>query len=572
VHRGGLTRGVGEAPRPSLRRPSLKTIALRWVPGLPVLLAGGFTIWLLSRFSGVIDTVHLNPDASFAPVLVGDLPTGAKGGLVLVGEASHLTAIGFLWVTRGFPFRDLIWDWGPYVTFLVGLGIGAWACWRVAGPWAAAMTISVGACAEATVLLTVAAEGLRGHTFFAVAVMCAFLVGMVQRPDMPRRRKVAAAGLTIALAGSTVASDPLFLPVGLAPLTGAALLVWLLRRDRAARALAVLTVGVAGGAMIVSQVIWVVMRSIGVRKNYLEAGYSVVDRSQVWPNVRVFLRHVMKLTHAAPLTHPSRAMLSELAMTLVIIAITLYAFSLLFRLRRRPGGPAAGAAGTALLAYTAFWVLSGLGVLAAFALSSFSTGRSDTSRYVIPVFLAFAAVGPLWGRGWDWRRLVVAAGAALFCMGSITGRGKLFYQNYPGLEPFRSSSTDIVAFLEREGLTHGYAGYFSSHPVTMLSGQKIHSYPVIACHAPASDVVCPFFVNIHTGWYVPRPDQRTFFIYGGGSLGPLDPAPPIMFGPPSSTHAFGAFTVSVFDYDIASRFAPPCIDPGILFCPPAGPA
>jgi hypothetical protein len=570
VHRRGLTASVGEAPRPSLRRPPLRTVTLRWLPALPVFLAGGFTVWLLSRFSRVIDVVHLNPDAGFAPVLIGGLQDGTRGGLVFVGEASHLTALGFLWLTRGLPFRDVIWDWGPYLTFLVGLGIGAWACWRVAGPWAAAMAFSAGLAAEPTVLLTVSAEGIRGHTFFAVAATCAFLVGMVQHPDMPRRRKAAAAGVTVAVAGATVASDPLFLAVGIGPLAGAALLVWLLRRDRAARSLALLAAGVAGGAVILSRVIWAVMRSLGVQKNYLEAGYSIVDPDQVWPNVRLFLRHVMILTHAAPLTHPSPPTLAHIAMRVVIAGVAIYALSLLVRLRRR-GEPAVAAAGTALLAYTAFWVLSGLGVLAAFAVSSFSTGPSDTSRYVIPVFLALATVGPLWGRKLDWRRPVAAACVALFCLGTIQTRWRLSYENYAGLKPFRDSSADIVAFLEQERLTVGYAGYFSSHPVSMLSDQKVHSYPVIACHAPASDVICPFFVNIHTGWYAPRPDTRTFFIFGGGAMGPIDPAPPVAFGRPASVHKFGTFTVSVFDYDIASRFAPPCTDPGTFLCPPKGP-
>ncbi len=569
MHRRGLTPSVGEAPRPSLRRPPLRTITLRWLPVLPVFFAGGFTVWLLSRFSRMIEVVHLNPDAGFAPVLVDGLQDGTRAGLVFVGEASHLTALGFLWVTRGMPFRDAIWDWGPYVTFLVGLGIGAWACWRVAGPWAAAMVFSAGMAAEPTVLLTVSAEGIRGHTFFAVAATCAFLVGTVQHPDMPRRRKAAAAGVTVAVAGATVASDPLFLAVGLGPLAGAALLVWLLRRDRAARSLALLSVGVAAGAVVLSRVIWAVMGSIGVRKNYLEAGYSIVDLEQVWPNVRVFLRHLMVLTHAAPRTG-SGLTLSHLAMRLVIAGITIYALSLLVRLRRRQE-PAAEAPGTALLAYTAFWVLSGLAVLAAFALSSFSTGPSDTSRYVIPVFFALAAVGPVWGRKLDWRRPVAAACVALFCLGTVQVRQRLSYESYPGLKPFVDSSAEIVSFLQREELTVGYAGYFSSHPVTMMSEQKVHSYPVIACHAPASDVICPFFVNIHTGWYVPRPEVRTFFIYGGGATGPIDPPPAVAFGRPASVHTFGAFTVSVFDYDIASRFAPPCTDPGIFLCPPKGP-
>ncbi|HET7722310.1 MAG TPA: hypothetical protein VFK43_20255, partial [Acidimicrobiales bacterium] len=254
-----MSRSLTRPPRPTLRRPPLRTFFIRWLPWLPVGLAAGFTAWIVSRFPRVIAAVHLNPDAGFAPVLVGDLRTGTKGGLVLVGEASHLTAIGFLYLTRSFPFRDLIWDWGPYVTFLVGLGIGAWACWRVAGPWAAAMAFTAGACAEATVLLTVMSEGIRGHTFFAVAVMAAFLVAMVQRPDMPRPRKVAGAAVAVAVAGSTVASDPLFLAVGLAPLVGATMLLLLLRRDRRTGALALLTLGIAGGSLLVSELIWAVM-------------------------------------------------------------------------------------------------------------------------------------------------------------------------------------------------------------------------------------------------------------------------------------------------------------------------
>lgn len=568
MHRGGLTRSVGEAPPPSLRRPSLKTIALRWVPGLPVLLAGGFTIWMLSRFSRVIDAVHLNPDAAWAPVLISDLEAGTKGGLVLVGEASHLTALAFLYLTRWLPFRDVLWDWGPYVTFLAGLGIGAWACWRVAGPWAAAMVFSAGACAEASVLLTVMSEGIRGHTFFAVAVMCAFLVALVQRPDMPRRRKVAAGAVTVLVAGSTLASDPLFLVIGLGPLVGAPLLVWLLRRDRPARSLVLLGLGTAGGALIVSRVIWAVARAADLKKNYLQTGYDVVEPAQVWPNVRVFLRHLATLTHAAPLTSPAGATPAKLAMTVVIAGVTVYAFSLLLRLRRRPERAGTAAAGTALLTYTAFWVLSGLGVLAAFALSSFSTGPSDTSRYVIPVSLALAAVGPLWGRRLDWRRPVAAGCVALFCLASIATRQNLFVNEIaPGTGSLHQNRAELFAFLESRGLQYGYGGYFTSHQVTLLSDRRFYAFPVIACRQPASDIICPLFVNVRTAWYVPRPGIRSFLIQEATVPAAYTPSPSVSLGRPSEVRKMGTMTVYVFDYDIASRFSPPCIDPGVFTCP-----
>jgi hypothetical protein len=562
-----VSRSVTRAPRPPLRRPSLRTIVIRWLPGLPALLAVGYTVWIMSRFPRVIAAVHLNPDAGFAPVLVGDLRTGTKGGLILVGEASHLTALGFLWLTRSFPFRDAIWDWGPYLTFLLGLGVGAWACWRVAGPWAAAMTVSVGACAEATVLLTVMSEGIRGHTFFAMAVMCAFLVLMVEHPDIPGWKKAAAGGVAVAVAGSTVASDPLFLAVGLGPLVGAAGTVWLLRRDRPARFLALLAVGVAGAAFLLSQVIWVVMHSIGVKKNYLEAGYAVVRPAQVWTNVEVFLRHVVTLTHAAPLSHLGRAPLTGLAMTLVIIAVTGYAFFLLFTLRRGER-PDEDVAGRALLAYTAFWVLSALGVLAAFALSSFSTGPSDTSRYVIPVFLAFAAVGPLWGRHLDWRRPVAAACVGLFCMVSVSARQNLFlFELAPGFGSVHRNGPELISFLESQRLKYGYGGYFTSHQLTLMSDLEIYVYPVIACHQPASDTICPLFVNVRTAWYVPRPGVRSFLLQDTSVPAFISPIPSKSLGRPALTRTFGTMTVYVFDYDVASRFSPACINPGVFTCP-----
>jgi hypothetical protein len=78
---------------------------VRWAPWLPVLLGAGFTAWLLGQFSRVIDVIHLNPDAAWAPVLVRDFDFGTKGGLILVGEASHLTTMWFLNLTRSLPFR-----------------------------------------------------------------------------------------------------------------------------------------------------------------------------------------------------------------------------------------------------------------------------------------------------------------------------------------------------------------------------------------------------------------------------------------------------------------------------------
>lgn len=513
----------------------------------------------MSRFSRILDLVHLNPDSSFAPVLVSDMAAGARGGTVFVGEASHLSAIGLLYLTRHFPAREVIWDWAPYVTFLLTLGLMAWACWRVAGPWAAGMTVAVGACAEATLLLTVMAEGMRGNTFFADAAVCAYLVLTLGHPALPRPAMVVATAALVAIAGSTVASDPLFLVAGLAPMIGAAAVVWLLVRDRRSGMLALLTLGIGGASLGVSSAIWAVARSAGFRKNYLEGGYALPDGEQMATNVRLFWRHVRTLTQSS----------SHIPLTVLVIAVAVYAFVLLVQLGRR-AGHAKDPNRPALVAYTAFWLLSALAILAAFALSSFAAGPSDTSRYVIPVFLALAAVGPLWGRRADWRRPLAAVGVGAFCVVSISARGGLFYESYPGLGELRYRSAEAIAYLEDQGLTHGYSGYFSSHPLTLLSGERVHVYPVVACHAPVSDTLCPFFINIRSAWFVPRPGERSFFIHDGDGSSYIFPPPAAALGRPTSTRQFGTLIVSVYDYDIASKFALPCTNPGVFLCPPAG--
>jgi len=139
-------------------------------------LASGYLLWLIAQFSRIIDAVNLNPDAAWAPVLALEGKSGPEGGFILVGEANHVTTIWFLMATRSLPFRSVIWEWAPFLTFLGGLGLIAWACWKVAGRWAALLALSIGVAATPAVLLTALPEGIHGLTFFADAILAAFLV------------------------------------------------------------------------------------------------------------------------------------------------------------------------------------------------------------------------------------------------------------------------------------------------------------------------------------------------------------------------------------------------------------
>lgn len=529
--------------------------------------AAGYTGWLVTQFDRLMRVIHVNPDAAWAPVLVADMAKGTSGGKIFVGEASHLTTMWFLMLTQSFPFRDVIWDWAPYVTFLAGLGLTAWACWRVAGVWPAMLTLALGASATATVILTVTAEGIRGNTFFAISFLAFALVWLAQA-GAGRLKAAAMWALVVLVAGSTLASDPLFLAVGLGPLAGAPVVVWLVDRNRRNGLLALGTLAGAGAAVVVSNLVWRVMSAAGFQKNYLTEGYSFATPEQMLANIGEFATHVLALTNGYLSNLPGQNLVpARIAMALVVLAAAVYGLVLFIRLTLRPRSDEG--ANTALILYVAFWLLSAAGTFVAFAVSTFPAGPSDSSRYVIPVFFSLAAVAPLLGRNRDWGRVAAAAGALLFCALSIASREEIFaYERVPGFAAIMDEGPAIIDFVQSEGATKGYGGYFTSHQLTLMSDLDVYVLPVIACHQPDSDRLCPFSVNSRTAWYEPEEGIKSFILQDTVSAQAIAPGPPADLGPPSAVRQFGSLEVTVFDYDIASTFAPPCLDSPTFTCPP----
>jgi hypothetical protein len=120
----------------------------------------------------------------------------------------------------------------------------------------------------------------------------------------------------------------------------------------------------------------------------------------------------------------------------------------------------------------------------------------------------------------------------------------------------------VISFLEGEGLTRGYARYWNSHALTHASDSRILFKPVIECRQPASNVLCPFNVNLRTIWYRPQPG-RSFLLIDTSvpRAAPdfLSDPPSEAYGPPLLTREFGEMKVFVYDYDIGSMFEPVCL-------------
>lgn len=559
---------AGETLAPEVRTSPGHGRLVRWIPWLPVVMSGGYLAWLLASLRRVNDAIHLNPDATWGPVLARDLVSGPRGGLIYVGEASHLTSIAFLVLTRSLPFRDGLWAIVPMVLYLAGVGLVAWSCMRVAGRWPAILSLAIGTGAGAPVLLTALSEGIHAHTFLADAVLGASLVWLATR-DRLDGKAMAVGGLCVVVAGSTLASDPLFLPGGLIPFATAPVLVWLLLRSGRSASLARRVLVMTGMSVVLALVITRWAYRLGFRKTYQTGGYALASPGQAVENLLTFGKHVLSIGNGSVLgksfgvPYGLRAGMAVTAAAAVVASLIMF-FRILGASRRR-----SSAAGTALMLHLSYWTLSGVAVGAAFTLSTFTSGPSDTSRYVIPVFFALAATVPLWAEKANWRRLAVSAGAAMFCLVSIVGRNALFaYEQVPVFKGMVVYGSRIISFLQEQGVDQGYAGYLNSHPLTYMSDMKVRFYPVISCRQPVSMNLCPFSVNTRTAWYRPKPATRTFVLFDAAAPAFITSAPMKEFGPPSVTRRFGDMAISIYQYDVASRFDKPCpAGSPMLTCP-----
>src|SRR5262249_5355279 len=102
------------------------------------------------------------------------------------------------------------------------------------------------------------------------------------------------------------------------------------------------------------------------------------------------------------------------------------------------------------------------------------------------------------------------------------------------------------------GLTRGYSGYWISHPITWLSGETVHVYPVQERGCEGGRSICPYEYS-GDAWYTPGAGP-TFLLTTRAD--PCVPAVPDSLGSPARVVPVdAATTLYVFNDDIAARFA-----------------
>lgn len=527
-----------QAHRDPKRNPPF---VLRSAAVAPALLAAAYAVILLWRLPADIAALAWNSDAVSPAVIVeGYRP---DGGATVLGDISSATTLALDWALMPLPSHRQLWSMVPVVVALAGVATLTWSVGRVGGRQAAATASVVVIAVPPTVLLTYLAPAFHGTTWAAVAVLAAalvFLAGPPHRGPLARTLVPLAVGV---FAGSNVVADPLLVPAGLAPFALAALLIgwkwrpfiWSCGMVLLAALLTAVTLAVA---MAHADIVPRRRLSGSASLLVVTSPHEIVHRLAQLPEA------------AAALVAPTAAWASA------VVALAAVAAVALLRGTRGSGAAADAARG----GFLAFWILSSGFVVGAYLLSGSVSSEGTPgqhARYLVPLLYSLAALGGLWASTSPRHQGFAALVVALYGIGNIAALPGSGFADQARRGALRSSEPALEAWLVGRGVTRGYAGYWDANVLRYRN--RLDVMAVAQCDDGGQRTLCPDLLNTRQAWYAPV-NRPTFLIVdptpGGAHVVSTMP-PPTRFGGPVATKRFGALTVAIYPYDIASRLAGP---------------
>ena len=340
-------------------------------------------------------------------------------------------------------------------------------------------------------------------------------------------------------AGTSAASDPLLWFAGIVPFAFAAsLLTRATRRgDVAVRA------GVTLGVTVVSALVTsFVMRTLDFHVVGLDAGLEPLRHL---PSNVVHLGRMTALfggaNYAFPPPYPHEPLRAILALLVLAAVVAPIVAAVVLTIGRTEA---------TRWAYACYWAAASSLLCIVFVITPNAADLGPKSSNYLLTLAPAAGVGLALLASTSGRRqlavgFAVATIAALNIGSIVAGQAEV-----TGLTAIRTYERPLRALLEREGVTRGYAGYWSAQNLTWRTGLGLVVAPVGNCGSQ----LCPYNVFTIRSWYEPRTGP-TFLL--------IDPTVNALAAPPfanreAEVHRFGPMTLYVFDYDIARhiRLAP----------------
>lgn len=509
----------------------------------PAVLGGAYLVLFAVRFPGFIERVYWDSDAATAAVIAET----AGHGTIVLERFGWFTGLWFALLTRSLPLHKQIWEVAPYAFSLCSVALLAWASWRLAGRWAAAMTATIAVATSPFVTYGLVTLNFHTGSWLPTVVLAVFCLWLTQRPSRPRAIVVAA--LVSELAGATLASDALFLAVGVVPLVVTGLLLLWLPRLRSEGWIVLASAVVA--LPIAFLTTWAMsVANVEVSKR---AATRFAEASNLWSNFGRFLRQVLQLGNGDYFFDSDVDARSVLA--LACAAFMLAALAAPFVIVRRELRSAVRS--TPRLVYATFWASSVLSLSAVYILS---IEGEHGGFYLVPVLYAVAATAPMVASPSTVGRVVVSLGVTAIAAASIVNLADTKTELLGGvppaeqteeLPPLASVADRVVEIARAEDALYGYADYWDASSLTWNSGLAVRVQPVSQCYPPER-TLCAYTFNVNSDWFA-ADSPKSFVLRNTDSIA-LKEEPPENLGPPSAVHQIDdAFTMYVYPYDVASR-------------------
>jgi hypothetical protein len=514
-----------------------------WLLWLPPAAALVYAFVLVRRLPAIVDQLTWNPDYVSVMTLAQTVGSEGKTGHAIIVQ------VGYFWFDLAvlpLPFHKILWLYAPYAMALVALALIAWVAGRLCGRFAALLTASLGLAASPLVLSTQAADSYHGTTWFGTALLAAFLCWLLTG-RRGRIARVSAALVVALLVGFTTASDPLLGPVGDAPFAAALLLVWLIRRKEVEKRALLTGLGVLAAAGLVALGIVLTDRLLGYTSSFPRGLTHFVPPERLSMHMHQLAAGLFEVAGMPQGGSPLGLVLGLLLVAGVVLPLIWLVLSIRGSMR------------APLVAVIAYWSGSAVFLAAAFVFSDVPSDFGENSaRYLVSMFFVAIATVPLWA-GQDPRRLAaIAVPASVFILGNAASVEQAAtagsFEN-----PFSVALPDVIAFLEVQGLTRGYAAYDEASPITLKSDFHLLVRPVTEEFLTGDEMcaqpICPYAYNSVADWYGGG-NGPTFILYDAGIPHLGQPPADTLDAPVGVLHV-DRFAIYVYADDVAGHMGMP---------------
>ena len=452
-------------------------------------------------------------------------------GLVSMGTQGSWVSLWFGLLVAKLPGHRVLWQIAPIGVLVASGGLIAWSVAAIGDRRAALASFGLLLVASPTGLQVLTEPYLHNTTVLGVAGLGAYAVWLTRAR---RRRSVWVSGIGAGVvAGTLIASDPLFAVVGLCPFALTALLAGLRSRDYTlcGSVTALCTV-----ALIGTDLTNTFMRDLGFSAVSPHTGFAgpLLGEHILW--LATGLLHFtggLAVTHAGAM----QSIVTEAIAALTVAAV----LGLLLAGRKCVGALLSGRASPTAI-FSTYW--SGVFVATVMAYVCSNAALVPSDRYLVTAFLALVATAPMiWSK---WPRAVLAALAivALANTGALIAnqeRGTL-----PAVVPYLHR---IELAAQRAHVSLGYAGYWQADALTWRLHEDLHVYPVTVTGRTLGPT--PGVARV-AAWYRPRAHTASFLL-----ITPNDRDVPLGFARlaprPSKVIMIGPIDMLVYKTDLAAR-------------------